>query len=101
MAKAKRKSTKVALLHELGRVSLSMAYLAHRLQRAGYSACNISYPSCKYSVKKLTANFMLLAIEERFGSSAPIHFVTHSLGGIIVRRLEYKTNPHAGTSLNK
>ena len=88
MTEAKRKSTKVVLLHGLGRASLSMAYLARRLQRAGYSPCNISYPSHKYSVKKLATDFILPAIEEYFGcGDAPIHFVTHSLGGIIVRQI--------------
>jgi len=81
-------STKqVVLLHGLGRASLSMVYLANRLQGAGYSAANISYPSRKYSVKKLAADFVLPAIEERTESSEAVHFVTHSLGGIIVRQL--------------
>ncbi|NQU30066.1 MAG: alpha/beta fold hydrolase [Anaerolineae bacterium] len=84
----KSETNKVVLLHGLGRASLSMAYLANRLQRAGYSPCNISYPSHKHPVKKLAINFVLPAIEKcfRYGSE-PIHFVTHSLGGIIVRQL--------------
>ena len=79
--------TRVILLHGLGRASLSMAYLANRLKKAGYSPINISYPSRKYSVKKLATDFILPAIEERTECSKAVHFVTHSLGGIIVRQL--------------
>jgi len=79
---------KVALLHGLGRSCLSMAYLAKRLAAAGYCPCNLSYPSRKYPVEKLAANFVLPAIEACFGGGdEPIHFVTHSLGGIVVRQL--------------
>ncbi|MBT3314626.1 MAG: alpha/beta hydrolase [Anaerolineae bacterium] len=78
---------KVILLHGLGRASHSMTYLSNRLQRAGYSSCNVSYPSRKYSVKKLAIGFILPAIEECIESNEPVHFVTHSLGGIIVRQL--------------
>ncbi|MCP4139687.1 MAG: alpha/beta fold hydrolase [Chloroflexi bacterium] len=80
----KAKSNKVILLHGLGRKSLSMAYLAHKLKKAGYSPVNISYPSRKYPIQKLAADFILPAIGN---GNEPIHFVTHSLGGIIVRQL--------------
>ena len=83
----KTKSPNVVLLHGLGRASPSMAYLANRLQRASYSPRNLSYPSRKYSVEKLAANFVFPAIEESLESSEPVHFVTHSLGGIVVRQL--------------
>ena len=65
-----------------------MVYLTKRLAQAGYSPCNLSYPSRKYSVEKLAADFVLPAIEESCGkSNEPIHFVTHSLGGIVIRQL--------------
>ena len=64
-----------------------MSYLANRLKKAGYSPVNIFYPSRKHSVKKLAADFILPAIEEHTESSEAVHFVTHSLGGIIVRQL--------------
>ena len=81
-------SNKIVLLHGLGRASLSMVYLAKRLAMAGYSPCNIQYPSRKYSVEKLAADFVFPAIEKCFGSGDdPVHFVTHSLGGIVVRQL--------------
>ena len=93
VSESKPSTKKVILLHGLGRASLSMAYLANRLQRAGYSPVNISYPSRKYPIKKLAADFVLPAIEERTKSSEPVHFVTHSLGGIIVRQLAASQAP--------
>ena len=81
-------SPKVILLHGLGRQSLSMVYLARQLAQAGYNPCNLSYPSLKYSVEKLAADFVLPEIEKcRDSEDEPIHFVTHSLGGIVTRQL--------------
>jgi len=80
-------SPKVVLLHGLGRSSISMAYLAKRLTAAGYSPCNISYPSRKHSVEKLAADFVLPVIEEcTRREPGPVHFLTHSLGCILVRQ---------------
>ncbi len=87
MTETKRKSSKVVLLHGLGRTPLSMAYLANRLKRAGFTPCNLSYPSRKYSVETLARDFVLPAIEECLQDGNPVHFVTHSLGGIVVRQL--------------
>ncbi|MBT3187882.1 MAG: alpha/beta fold hydrolase [Anaerolineae bacterium] len=84
MTEKRRNPTKVVLLHGLGRASLSMAYLANQLAKAGYDPVNLSYPSFKYPVEKLATDFVLPAILNR---DEPTHFVTHSLGGIIVRQI--------------
>ncbi len=92
LTKLKAKPANVVLLHGLGRASLSMAYLANRLAKAGYIPNNLSYPSRKYPIEKLAEDFVLPAIEECLRDGNPVHFVTHSLGGIIVRQIA-NSNP--------
>jgi pimeloyl-ACP methyl ester carboxylesterase len=77
----------VILLHGLWRSSLSMAALERELAGAGYAVVNVGYPSTSYRVEDLA----VMAVEEglqacRGAGATPIHFVTHSLGGILVRQ---------------
>lgn len=81
----------VVLLHGLARSAGSMHSMAEYLQENGYSVCNIDYPSRHHAIETLTADFVLPAIEDCF-SNGEIHFVTHSLGGIIVRQISAKNN---------
>lgn len=76
----------VLLLHGLGRTSRSMRPVEKRLAASGYAAVNIDYPSRKHSIDHL-ADVVLDKAIEPFKSvpQAKFHFVTHSLGGIIVR----------------
>jgi hypothetical protein len=79
---------RVVLLHGLARTWRSMRFLDRRLTQEGFHTCNVAYPSRKHPVETLAADFVLPAILEAFGEgSGPIHFVTHSLGGVIVRQL--------------
>ncbi len=77
----------VILLHGLARTSSSMQTLETRLSKEGYIVNNIDYPSRNFSVEKLAD----IAIKEGIGacrkkSTTRISFVTHSLGGILVRQ---------------
>ncbi|MGB5249125.1 MAG: alpha/beta fold hydrolase [Gammaproteobacteria bacterium] len=74
----------VVLLHGLGRGEASMRMLEQRLAVAGYTTYNIDYPSRKASPRTLVS-ILAAAVNECCGSAAKVHFVTHSLGGIIVR----------------
>ena len=76
----------VVLLHGLGRTSRSMARMAEALQAAGYAIANIDYPSREWPVEHLAPLAVGTGIArcEALGDG-PIHFVTHSLGGIVVR----------------
>lgn len=76
----------VILLHGLCRTSRSMNRMADALAAAGYAVHNIDYPSRTAPISTL-ADFAIgpaVAACERAGSTR-IHFVTHSLGGILVR----------------
>jgi hypothetical protein len=75
----------VVLLHGLGRTQLSMMALEYSLEKAGYTVWNEGYPSRSGTVEAL-APVVGEAIEAcRAHRPAKIHFVTHSLGGILVR----------------
>jgi triacylglycerol lipase len=77
----------VILLHGLARTSRSMQPLADLLSRHGYTAFNIDYPSTKDRIEHLTETHLAPAVARcrRLGL-APVHFVTHSMGGIMVRQ---------------
>lgn len=75
----------VVLLHGLGRTPLSMVDMARFLRASGYSTCNQGYPSRDRSIEAL-APYVASAVQRgRAAGYEHIHFVTHSLGGILVR----------------
>jgi triacylglycerol lipase len=76
----------VVLLHGLARSSDSMETLEGTLTAAGYSVVNIDYESRSGSIEALaipTINAGLNAC--RANNATTIHFVAHSLGGILLR----------------
>jgi len=73
------------LLHGLGRGASSMSVLEAALVERGYRVINLDYPSTLHSIDELVG---ILAGElDRCcrTAEAPVHIVTHSLGGIMVR----------------
>ena len=78
----------VVLLHGLARTSTSMNKMQDELEEAGYKTANIDYPSRDYKIEDLAP----MAVNEGLskcraqGDVNKIHFVTHSLGGILVRQ---------------
>ena len=78
----------VVLLHGLARTARSMEGMAKALRGGGYKVCNLGYPSRKLGIEELALRHVLPEIQRCVGSKARrIDFVTHSLGGIIVRQL--------------
>ena len=74
----------VIFLHGLARTSASMEKVASFFEDSGYAVANVGYPSRSFPIEELAP----LAVEAGLGecpSGAGIHFVTHSLGGILVR----------------
>ena len=84
---AKAKSTDcVILLHGLGRTADSMDDMAEALQSAGFITVNIDYPSREFPIEKLAVDAITRGIRQCSSNSKErIHFVTHSMGGILVR----------------
>jgi pimeloyl-ACP methyl ester carboxylesterase len=77
----------VVLLHGLGRTARSMKYMAKRLTGAGYHVINIPYPSRKQNIETLVENLNITLKECCSNTETRLHFVTHSLGGILVRSI--------------
>ncbi len=76
----------VVLLHGLARTSSSMNKLERRLEKEGYAVMNIDYPSRKYSIQTLSVLTVAKGLSEcEKNNLHTINFVTHSLGGILVR----------------
>ncbi len=76
----------VILLHGLLRTSYSMRRLEKSLISRGYSVINIDYPSRKQPIERLAEESLGTTVNRcRQTPGAKIHFVTHSIGGIVVR----------------
>jgi len=76
----------IVLLHGLARTSSSLGTMAERLQENGYSVINVDYPSRHKKIEELAEIAVNEGLEFCYKEKAArIHFVTHSLGGILVR----------------
>jgi len=78
----------VVLLHGLARTSTSMNKMERALAASGFATANIDYPAREYTVEELAEQAVpdgIAACREQAGVDT-IHFVTHSLGGILVRQ---------------
>lgn len=78
----------VVLLHGLMRTSTSMNTMQRELDAEGFLTANIDYPSREHTVEELAGIAVGdgLAACRAHESTDRIHFVTHSLGGILVRQ---------------
>lgn len=76
----------VILVHGIGRTRFSMKSLESRFVKNNYRVINWSYQSTKKDITSIAEN--LHAIYSLHASdNDSIHFVTHSMGGLVLRRL--------------
>lgn len=76
----------VVLLHGFLRTAKSMRKIEKALSNEGYEVINLDYPWRKETIKKIADNYLKKALQEKCpDKNRKIHFITHSMGGIIVR----------------
>jgi pimeloyl-ACP methyl ester carboxylesterase len=76
----------VILIHGLGRSPRTMLGLQWWLIRAGFTVLTVAYPSRRISVAVAVNDYINPALASlRLEPGDKVHFVTHSLGGIVFR----------------
>jgi hypothetical protein len=88
----------VILLPGLARTPRSMKKMASRLEREGYAVEILDYPSREKTVEQLSEEHLRPAVDAwLLAGVGRIHFVSHSLGGIVLRHyLAHHALPERG-----
>jgi triacylglycerol lipase len=84
----------VVLLHGIGMRSYVMNRLESALGADGYRVVNLSYPSRQMSFEEIAGEYLPAQLREHGVADAPrLHFVTHSMGSLVVRKLVQDARP--------
>jgi pimeloyl-ACP methyl ester carboxylesterase len=79
-------SEAIILLHGLSRTSRSMNKAAKLLAAYGYKIVNVDYPSRSADISALAQKYIAQALKQCESEGIKkIHFLTHSMGGILLR----------------
>ncbi|HEX2861013.1 MAG TPA: alpha/beta fold hydrolase [Lacunisphaera sp.] len=84
----------VVLLHGIGMQSYVMNRLDASLRADGYRVINLSYPSRHLPFEQLAGEYLPARLAENDVGRAPkLHFVAHSMGSLLVRKLIQDARP--------
>ncbi len=86
----------VVVIHGMGRTSRSMQPLADALDSAGFDVLNVGYSSLCCTIPQLAAQVRREIDDRRGPRHRTVHFVGHSLGNIIIRRILADSTPPTG-----
>jgi pimeloyl-ACP methyl ester carboxylesterase len=78
-------SETVVLVHGIASVPLSMAYIKGGLEKEGYDVLNLGYQSTRSTVENAASELHARVVSAVNGGK--IHFVAHSMGNIVVRKM--------------
>ncbi len=81
----------VFLLHGLGRSKDSLSKMRDALEKAGYQAEYVNYPSTQKKIEDHAEQIHAILNQQR--GYKKVSFVTHSLGGIVLRKVLSETQP--------
>ncbi len=77
----------IVLLHGIAKSNKSMRSVETVLRREGYETLSLTYPSQKHDLDGLADYLRKKHLTEAFWEDAgTVHFVTHSMGGLVARR---------------
>jgi triacylglycerol esterase/lipase EstA (alpha/beta hydrolase family) len=77
-----------------------MRRLEQHLKGLGYTTINLAYPSTTKSIEIIAETHLARAVQScEVGGAGKVHFVGHSLGGIIVRQYLQRNSVPAGSRL--
>lgn len=77
----------VVLLHGLARSRNNMLILEWRLERLGHRVCNVGYDTRVARIRDAAASVRASIERCQRREGGRLHFVTHSLGGLVLRAL--------------
>ncbi|MEN8143741.1 MAG: alpha/beta fold hydrolase [Gemmatimonadota bacterium] len=87
----------MVVVHGLGRTAASMALLVWRLKKAGFGVVSFGYPSTSEPMEDLVERLESEIARCCPDGSETVHFVTHSMGGVLVRvYLGQRADAHRG-----
>lgn len=84
----------VVLIHGLGRSAVSMWLMEVRIEKAGYDVVAVDYPSLGTTPDEVI-DTVSAQIDACCRDKSKVHFVGHSLGGLLIRAYFSETDPAA------
>ena len=87
----------VITLHGIGRTPFDMWPMARALRREGFAVCNWGYRSRRFGIRELA--HQLGEVASSLPDASRIHFVGHSMGGLVARCLLASAPPPAAGRL--